>query len=160
MTAIIPKRIVIDTNVCLDLFVFHDPRWQNLLEALKNGSLEAVCRTDCRAEWLAVLKYPHLPVSPATYEDICQHYDASITCIAPAARTDLHLPNCSDKDDQKFLEIARDGEAAFLITKDKALLKLAKRLRKAGLFSILKPEDFLHTLQQINPECALNQTKS
>ena len=29
-----PKRIVIDTNVCLDLFVFQDPRWASLLEAI------------------------------------------------------------------------------------------------------------------------------
>jgi hypothetical protein len=33
MIPVPPKRIVIDTNVCLDLFVFHDPRWAALLAA-------------------------------------------------------------------------------------------------------------------------------
>ena len=28
------KTIILDTNVCLDLFVFHDPRWAPLLDAL------------------------------------------------------------------------------------------------------------------------------
>src|SRR6185369_16914273 len=31
-----PKRIVIDTNVCLDLFVFQDPRWASLLAAIES----------------------------------------------------------------------------------------------------------------------------
>jgi len=40
-------RIVLDTNVCLDLFVFRDPRWNALLTALNNGDIEAVTREDC-----------------------------------------------------------------------------------------------------------------
>jgi predicted nucleic acid-binding protein len=47
---------------------------------------------------------------------------------------------CSDRDDQKFLEVARDARAAVLITKDKALLKLARKTAQAGLFRILLPE--------------------
>jgi hypothetical protein len=27
----VPQKLVIDTNVCLDLFVFNDPRWAPLL---------------------------------------------------------------------------------------------------------------------------------
>ncbi|HEU4777610.1 MAG TPA: PIN domain-containing protein, partial [Telluria sp.] len=42
------QRIVLDTNVCLDLFVFRDPRWSDLLAALESGAVEAVTRADCR----------------------------------------------------------------------------------------------------------------
>jgi predicted nucleic acid-binding protein len=66
MAAMIPERIVIDTNVCLDLFVFRDPRWTVLHQALKEGRIEAVTRDDCRNEWLAVLKYDHLPLDDAS----------------------------------------------------------------------------------------------
>ena len=38
------KRIVLDTNVCLDLFVFHDPRWSKLLAAIESGEVEALTR--------------------------------------------------------------------------------------------------------------------
>jgi len=31
----VPQIIVLDTNVCLDLLVFHDPRWALLLKALQ-----------------------------------------------------------------------------------------------------------------------------
>jgi predicted nucleic acid-binding protein len=52
----------------------------------------------------------------------------------------VRLPVCTDRDDQKFLELARDAQADILITKDKALLKLAKRLAKAGMFKVMQPE--------------------
>ena len=159
MTAIIPKHIIIDTNVCLDLFVFNDQRWLNILDGLKNGHLKAVTRADCREEWLAVLKYPHLPVNQDNLADICRQFDLFIECVAPPLKADIRLPVCSDKDDQKFLEIARDSSAATLITKDKALLKLARKIRKAGLFSVETPEQFLVTWAGENSKTNDNQAK-
>ncbi|MFZ6644178.1 putative toxin-antitoxin system toxin component, PIN family [Undibacterium sp. TJN25] len=139
-----PSRlIVLDTNVCLDLFVFHDPRWATLLSGLKDGSIKAVTRSDCRAEWLAVLHYPHLPIADDQRDGIAQQFDLHIECIAPTAKSTLRLPVCSDKDDQKFLELARDAGAAILVTKDKALLKLARKTKQAGLYTIQTPEKFV-----------------
>jgi putative PIN family toxin of toxin-antitoxin system len=137
----IQNRIVIDTNVCLDLFVFRDPRWSALLAALQGGAVQAVTRADCRTEWLKVLEYRHLPLDERTRPQAIAEFDASIACIAPAKpNPETPLPLCSDPDDQKFLELARDAGAQALITKDKALLKLAKRTARAGLFAILAPE--------------------
>lgn len=136
----IPKRIVIDTNVCLDLFVFHDPRWASLLTVLQRGTVEAVTREDCRMEWRIVLGYPHLPLNDETRQQSSAEFDALITCLAPQPRADLVLPRCSDSDDQKFLELARDAAADILITKDKALLKLARKTVKSNLFQIIQPE--------------------
>lgn len=136
----IPKRIVIDTNVCLDLFVFYDPRWNHLLAALETGSVKALTREDCRAEWRIVLDYPHLPLDADSKARSAARFDALIECIAPAPRSDKRLPVCSDSDDQKFLEISRDALADVLITKDKALLKLARKTAQAGLFNIIMPE--------------------
>jgi len=139
----IPKRIVIDTNVCLDLFVFHDPRWHALLIALNEGRFEAVTRADCRQEWLCVLEYTHLPLDAASRPTAAAAFDGLIHCLEPQAlapRSTIRLPVCSDPDDQKFLELARDAEAQTLITKDKALLKLAKRTARVGLFSIVSPD--------------------
>ena len=120
------KRIVIDTNVCLDLFVFRDPRWAGLLAALESGAVDAVTRADCRDEYLHVLHYPHLPLDEASRLHAEARFDALIQVVAPDSRA-VRLPVCSDRDDQKFLEIARDAGAAILVTKDKALLKLARK---------------------------------
>jgi putative PIN family toxin of toxin-antitoxin system len=140
----IPKRIVIDTNVCLDLFVFRDVRWAGLLAALQDGSVEAVTRTDCRTEWLLVLDYPHLPLDTASRAQAAAEYDTLIACIESAA-TDaaVKLPVCKDTDDQKFLELTHASDASVLITKDKALLKLARKTAQSGLFLIMQPETWM-----------------
>jgi putative PIN family toxin of toxin-antitoxin system len=132
-------RIVIDTNVCLDLFVFKDPRWAALLTALETGAVEAVTRADCRDEYNIVLHYKHLPLDDDSRPLAAARFDQLIKVVAPA-ESGVRLPVCTDRDDQKFLEVARDAQAAVLITKDKALLKLAKRLIKAGMFKVVVPE--------------------
>lgn len=137
----ITNRIVLDTNVCIDLFVFHDPRWQRLLKAMEMKEVEAVTRRDCRNEWLLVLGYPHFPLDETSRTAARVRYDALITCIDPEhAKPVLELPVCKDREDQKFLELACQAEASTLITKDKALLKLAKRLERKGMFSVQTPE--------------------
>jgi predicted nucleic acid-binding protein len=138
----IPNRLVLDTNVLLDLFVFHDPRWAALLAAMESGQVEAVTRADCRMEWLHVLDYPHLPLDAQSRAEAIARFDRLIR-IAHEQALPAPLPACSDKDDQKFLELARDVGAAALITKDKALLKLARRIAKAGMFQVLTPQAWL-----------------
>jgi putative PIN family toxin of toxin-antitoxin system len=139
----IPKRIVLDTNVCLDLFVFQDPRWVELHAALKNGTVEAVTRDDCRKEWLLVLNYPHLGLDDESRIRVAAEFDSLINCIAPdSPSAEIRLPVCRDPDDQKFLELSHAANADILITKDKALLKLARRTAKAGLFTIMPPESW------------------
>jgi putative PIN family toxin of toxin-antitoxin system len=138
----IPNRLVLDTNVVLDLFVFRDPRWARLLNALQSGAVQGVTRADCRDEWVHVLHYPHLPLNEDTRAAACAEFDRLILMTDSAAASSP-LPACSDRDDQKFLELARDSQAAMLITKDKALLKLARRIAKAGMFRILTPEAWL-----------------
>jgi len=134
-----PQKLVLDTNVCLDLFVFNDPRWDSLLAALQSGAVQAITREDCRMEYLVVLNYPHLPLDEASRAVAISRFDALITVVAPPV-SGVRLPVCSDRDDQKFLELARDASADILITKDKALLKLARKTVKAGMFQIMVPE--------------------
>jgi putative PIN family toxin of toxin-antitoxin system len=138
----IPKRVILDTNVCLDLFVFRDPRWAALHDALKTGELEAITRADCRMEWQIVLRYPHLKLDDERRAQVAAEFDTLIRCD-PMPDVEIErtkLPICKDKDDQKFLELARDSQAGTLITKDKALLKLAGKTKRGGLFLIMTPD--------------------
>lgn len=141
-------RVVLDTNVCLDLFVFHDPRWQSITQGIQNQRIQASTRKDCREEWLAVLHYPHLPVSAENRDSIIAAFDAHITCCEVVQKGTI-LPRCTDKDDQKFLEYCCDANIDVLITKDKALLKLARKIQRLQLFSILTPEKFVDQLAKI-----------
>ncbi|CAN7383064.1 putative toxin-antitoxin system toxin component, PIN family [Pseudoduganella sp. LjRoot289] len=139
MIPVSPKRIVLDTNVCLDLFVFKDPRWSALLSAIETGAVEAITRADCREEYLVVLHYKHLPLDDDSRPLSAARFDTLIKVVAPP-ESGVRLPVCTDRDDQKFLELARDAGAGVLITKDKALLKLGRRLAKAGMFKVMVPE--------------------
>ena len=133
------SRVVIDTNVLLDLFVFDDVRWRLLLDALENGDVHAYTRADCTREWELVLDYTHLPLDDAG-RAAAQRRFAGLIRAWEGETLATPLPVCKDRDDQKFLELARDSGAEALITKDKALLKLAKQTRKRGLFRIVSPD--------------------
>ena len=138
----IPKpaqRLVLDTNVCLDLFVFRDPRWQQLLDAMRAGEVECVTRADCRTEWTLVLAYTRLGLDAHAQQAALAEFDRLIVLDDTPAPEGTVLPVCKDTDDQKFLELAAASGAHCLITKDKALLKLARRTRKLGLFAIMEP---------------------
>lgn len=130
------ERIVLDTNVCLDLFVFGDPRCGRLRAALDAGEVRAICDTACRDEWRHVLAYPQLALEPARQAAALAAFDAWV--IAPDDTVALEgrppLPRCRDPHDQKFLELAVRGGARWLLSRDAALLALDRRMvRDAGV---------------------------
>ena len=67
---------VLDTNVCLDLFVFADPRAAKLHDVLQAGTLRVVCDADCREEWRCVLAYPQWKLDVATQATHLAQLDA------------------------------------------------------------------------------------
>ena len=142
MSATLP-RIVLDTNACLDLWVFADPRAAALLAALQAGALQAVTNSECRDEWRRVLRYPQLRLSDATRRAPADAYDALVHRLpdnAPPARADAPLPRCADPDDQKFLQLALASGARWLVSRDGAVLALGRRTRRDGLFEIVSPQ--------------------
>lgn len=142
----IPARVVIDTNVCLDLFIYRDAASLPLMRALEQGDVIAATRADCREEWRRVLHYPQFDIDAARHVDACAAYDTWLRPL-PAPSTapvmsPADLPHCADPDDQMFLELALQTGAGVLITKDKALLRLHRKTHKRGLFAILTPVDW------------------
>lgn len=136
-------RVVIDTNVCLDLFVYRDAASEPLMHALQSGRVLAVTRADCRDEWLRVLHYPQIGLDEARRRDACAEYDTWLRVrsvpSAISAVAGVDLPRCADPDDQKFLELALESGAQTLVTKDKMLLKLHRKTSRQALFVILTP---------------------
>lgn len=134
-------RVVLDTNVCLDAFVFDDPRAARLVAALAAGEIEAVTRADCRDEWLAVLRYAVLKLDEVGIAAAVARFDASVSLLSPSLVA-VPLPRCRDPDDQKFLELAAAAGAAVVFSRDAEVLRLGRRTRRDGLFEIVKPEDW------------------
>lgn len=136
-------RIVLDTNACLDLWVFGDPRAAGLLAALQAGALQAVTNTGCRDEWRRVLNYPQLQLTDAQRIAHADAYDSLVHCLpdgTPPLRADVQLPRCADPDDQKFLQLALACGARWLVSRDGDVLALGRCTRRDGLFDIMSPQ--------------------
>jgi len=136
-------RLVLDTNVLLSLWVFADSRYAQLLDLVRAGRLVALTGPDCLAEFERVLGYPEFGLEEAKQRRILADYAGCAQLVVDAESAVLVLPQCRDGDDQKFLELARDGRADCLVTNDKALLKLSRHRRLAGRFRIMTPEGFM-----------------
>ena len=73
-----------------------------------------------------MLAYPEFALDAARQAGLLARYQA-LSEMVEAARVPAGLPNCSDPDDQKFLELAAAARAQGLVSKDRALLKLRRR---------------------------------
>jgi putative PIN family toxin of toxin-antitoxin system len=127
------RAIVLDTNIVLDLFVFNDPATPALLQALQAGALRWVASQPMRDELERVLAYTHI-VPRLTYyelsaEQVLERFDALVQIVEVAPKVQLI---CKDADDQKFIDLAAAHQAV-LLSKDHAVLALAKRLRSFGV---------------------------
>jgi len=131
---------VIDTNVWLDLFVFQDPAARHLALALQCGAWRAVRSPRTDAELLAVLARPKIAAKlpPDAVAELTQNWQARAQNVASSATAPWV---CRDRDDQKFLDLAFSVRAQALFTKDRALLRLARRARRDGL-QITAPANF------------------
>ena len=137
----LPRRVVLDTNVLVSLYVFADSRFAPLRARIESGEWQAVTNDACIGEFRRVLGYPMFALTGEQQQEALAAYSAFVTQFAgPLADVSISLPRCKDRDDQKFLELARDGKAELLVTADKALLRLARRERLRGLFRILTPD--------------------
>jgi putative PIN family toxin of toxin-antitoxin system len=126
-------QLVLDTNVWIDWLVFNDPSVVPLKEAYRDGRVQIVADEACLDELNSVLAYPEFGLDDAQIKSHLAEVDRCIVKhdIQRGARP-IFLPLCNDPDDQKFLTLARDASADWLITRDKALLKLSRRVKAAG----------------------------
>lgn len=136
-------RLVLDTHVWLDWLVFADPAVRPIFE---NEAHQIVIDTACEAELHRVLGYD---LGNWTLDET-QKLACAEACRRRAilvgeenlkiAESRARLPACRDPDDQKFLELALAAGAECLLTRDRALLELAHRVRE---FRIMAPQALL-----------------
>lgn len=131
-------RLVLDTNVVLDLLHFDDPAVAPLRRALQEGKAACIGNVACRDELARVLSYPQFKIPEHEARRILDEYAALALPCESAGAALPPLPQCRDPDDQKFLELAQAAKADLLVTKDKALLALAKKSARFG-FRIAAP---------------------
>ena len=130
---------VIDTNIVLDLWLFEDPATIPLRAALQNGAISHLATASMRDELERVLAYPHLvkrmAKSNIQAQNILSRFDEYLLAAEPAVKAAC---TCKDPDDQKFIDLAV-AHAVPLLSKDKAILCMKKRLFQSGV--VLNPSN-------------------
>jgi uncharacterized protein len=137
-------RVVLDSNVWIDILVFDDAATRPIHAALRRGVLDAVIDARCLAELSRVLDYPQF-TRRALDKAAALAAVARLSVMTPhtaSPDSGAPLPRCKDRDDQKFLELAHAAGADWLVSKDRALLKLARRTARDFGFRIAQPAPF------------------
>ena len=127
--------LVLDTNIVLDLWVFRDPRVAALQAALASGEMTWLATPAMREELACVLSYgqigARLERACVSAQQVLQAFDAHAKLVDSPPVAPL---KCRDPDDQKFVDLAL-AQGAMLLSKDRELLALRRRLPVANAFS-------------------------
>jgi len=127
------EALVLDTNIALDLFVFQDAATEALRTAVERPDGAWIATAAMREELVRVLDYPQiarrLKAQTRPAQDVLDAFDRCTRLVAEAPKAAY---TCKDPDDQKFIDLAAVYRAT-LVSKDDAVLCMAKRLARVGV---------------------------
>lgn len=131
---------MLDTNVVLDWLLFHDPSSTRYAAAIAAREVDWVASPAMRDELAMVLNRGLAQTCNADAAAVLDAWDAHVSLVeaAPALPASMSLL-CSDPDDQKFLDLAHAQGARWLLSRDRAVLRLARQALRFG-FAISVPE--------------------
>ncbi len=125
--------LVLDTNIALDLFVFQDGATEALRTAVERADGAWIATAAMRQELVRVLDYPQiarrLKAQTRPAQDVLDAFDRCTRLVPEAPKAAY---TCKDPDDQKFIDLA-SAHRATLVSKDDAVLCMAKRLARVGV---------------------------
>jgi predicted nucleic acid-binding protein len=129
--------LVLDTNTVLDWLVFGDVCMRAVAAAVEGGKVRWLACSRMRDELSRTLNYPALERWKPDSEHTLTRFDRWSVVVDAPAPSPLDL-RCADTDDQVFIDLALATGARWLLSHDRAVLRLARRAARAGLV-IQKP---------------------
>ncbi len=137
-----PPRLVLDTNVVLDWLIFQNEDAALIGQAIQAGDVIWLTSESLRKELMHVLARDQwarwAPIQPNLWAH-WNRWSSQISCASVAQLP--RGPRCTDTDDQKFIDLALGQHAHWLISRDKAVLKLGRPCLSMGL-RIVEPEQW------------------
>jgi putative PIN family toxin of toxin-antitoxin system len=128
----IKPRLVLDTNVILDLLVFKDPSTEPIRLLLDANQVDAVRTPASMAELIDVIGRPTFKLSQADQETIVQAWETSSRLLENTAIESAPF-TCRDPDDQVFINMAYSLRPALLLSKDLRVLELQAIAKQHGV---------------------------
>ena len=132
-------KLVLDTNVVIDWLVFDDEFLASFREQVRSRSVQVITHTPAVDELRRVLGYPILKLSSERQAAVLEQYlalaslfERDFAVAGAPAELPPGFPRCRDPDDDPFVRLAWHAGVDALVSRDKAVLKLARRARKFG----------------------------
>ena len=135
------RRLVIDTNVLVSALIFKDSRHLPLREAWQQKRITPLMSINTYRELKHVLGYPMFKLEDHQITEAVALIGPYIEWVTIDPELAATLPKCSDREDQKFLHVALCGDAHALLSYDRALLKMKRKLP----FAVFTPEAWADT---------------
>jgi uncharacterized protein len=121
--------VVLDTKLVLSALVFASGRLASLRLAWQAGRCTPLVSQATAAELVRVLACPKFKLTAAEQHALLADCLPHCRTVRMARRIPK-LPQCRDRNDQMFVELAAVGKADWLVTGDKGLLALAPQFRQ------------------------------
>jgi len=122
--------------------VFGDPRCCAVIDAIKARQVQWLATEAMRDELASVLARPFRSGRTVDEDAVFSAWQQWATSVdAPGAASLARHLRCTDPDDQMFIDLAVAIGARWLLTRDRALLALARRARAFGV-AVLRPDDW------------------
>ena len=125
-------RLVLDTNVILDLLVFQDPAAEVVRMALDAKLVDAVRSEASMLELIDVIQRPSFKLSEEQQQAILKNWESSSRLLDTALITQAPF-TCRDLDDQVFINMAYSIRPALLLSKDLRVLELRAIAKQHGV---------------------------
>jgi putative PIN family toxin of toxin-antitoxin system len=122
----IKPRLVLDTNVILDLLVFKDHSAEPIRLLLDAKQVDAVRSEASMLELIDVIQRPIFKLSREEQDIILQAWE-SVTRLLENTAIKAAPFTCRDPDDQVFIDMAYSLRPALLLSKDLRVLELRSR---------------------------------
>lgn len=123
-----PPRLVVDTNIIVSGLITSGTPPAKILDAVHKKKITLLISDEVVSEYLRVLEYPHIRKYKKITDETITHLTALF--INEMERVEIlnHITASPDPDDDKFLSLAVEGQADFIITGDKADLLSIKEI--------------------------------
>lgn len=137
---------ILDTNILLDLWVFHDPHVEAILKALESHQIRLIGHVETFCEFADVISRTMFKLTSDEQNALLMRWLKTAEVVTePLSNARF----CKDTDDDKFFELAVMSGARFLVSKDKKVLKARGKAKKFGI-EVMRRDDFSQWLLNAN----------
>ena len=135
------QLIIIDSQSLFDWLVFHNATCTGWPAALAGPDWEWIFTSEMKAEFDFVAAKGFGARWPVDFESVASAWSshAREVPVPPPLVVAVRL-RCTDPDDQKFIDLAILAGAHTLVTRDKALLRVARKALERHGVRVCRPE--------------------